>query len=370
MFVKSSALILFSSLLVLMIGGMNFVQAEECEKYQRDDGKIICVYEITAQKLMERGWDIIEIVNDQSVSTVIEKTVEEIPREKSSWIHSVTDLSYMDLEKISNPTGYWVPIEDGDTFAQALANATGDKLSNENKFGLSDYNTENGKIRVLDYYLLNVVQPSVHYEMYDSFSLVSEDDQLPFINNFMNSMGFKLANDKLSLSEEFLETCDGDYFTYFCTFEDNSTMSRSVDSGNISYNLATQYSEIKFTFYDHSHILNELAGISIQFNGWTNNPELVQHTLSEKAANEKAREFILSTEYFHKLGSDGGTCEAELNESIPIRPIVISGVPFYLSIMADCTIFTDNTGMQDWPIILIDGWTGDYVFQHYAGGQD
>lgn len=61
MFVKSSALILFGSLLVLMIGGMSFVQAEECEKYQRDDGKIICVYESTAQKLMERGWKIIKI---------------------------------------------------------------------------------------------------------------------------------------------------------------------------------------------------------------------------------------------------------------------------------------------------------------------
>lgn len=39
-----------------MIGGINFVQAASCDNYERDNGKIICVSEYTAIKLMERGW--------------------------------------------------------------------------------------------------------------------------------------------------------------------------------------------------------------------------------------------------------------------------------------------------------------------------
>ena len=244
---------------------------------ERTNGNVVCVYVNAAERL---GWKIIEngvtfapetsneiiIIEESSIEEKefkVEKTIEIIPKEKTSWIPSATDLSYMDLEKIPNPTGYWVPIEDKNAFVKALVNATGDTLSNENKFGKADYYTKNGKIYVLDFYLRDVVQPSVHYEMYDSFSLISESDQLPFINNFMNSMGFKLTNDKLFLSEEFLETCDGNYFTYSCTLEDNSIISRFIDRGNIAYKLTTQYSEIKFTFFDRSHILNELKGISI-----------------------------------------------------------------------------------------------------------
>ena len=334
---------------------------------QRTNGNVACVTERTVERT---GWEIIETVNVQSIPVITEKTIEIIPKEKTSWISSATDLSYMDLEKIPNPEGYWVPIQNKDAFARALVNATGDKLTNENKFGKADYYTENGKIVISPVYLSNYVISSVYYQMYDSFSLVSESDQLPFINNFMNSMGFKLANEKLSLTEEFLETCDGEYLRYFCTFDDGSTLSRYVTNHDITYKLTAPYSEIKFIFMTKSWVVAGLEGTKIQFNGWTNNPELVQHPLGEKAANNISREFILSTEYFNKLDSDGGTCEAELNESIPIRPEVIAGVPFYVSPMADCTLFLDNTGMQDWPIILIDGWAGEHVFRGYHGGQD
>ena len=47
---------------------MNFVDAKECETYQRDNGKTICVSELTAQKLMERGWELTKIIVKESES--------------------------------------------------------------------------------------------------------------------------------------------------------------------------------------------------------------------------------------------------------------------------------------------------------------
>lgn len=274
----------------------------------------------------------------------------------------------MDLEKIPNPEGYWVPIENRDAFAQQFANAAGEEITTVRKYGIGDYYTTNGKINVMDFFLRDYAQPSVHYLMYDSFSLVSESDQLPFINNFMNSMGFKLANEKFSIPKDFFETCGKNYFWSVCTLNDNSTIFKYVDGGYTHYLLTTQYSEIKFRFSDKAYVMKELAGLSIKFNGWTNHPELVQHPLGEKAANDIIRDYILSTEYFSKLGSDGGTCEVQL-ESIAIHRVVIFGVPFYESEVVNCTLFLDNTGMKDWTIILIDGWTGEHIFRSFQGGQ-
>ena len=52
--------------MIFSLGSMNYVGAIPCDTHERDDGKIICVSESTATKLMERGWKL----------TIMEKTVE------------------------------------------------------------------------------------------------------------------------------------------------------------------------------------------------------------------------------------------------------------------------------------------------------
>ena len=346
---------------------------------QRTTEKLACVSERTAERM---GWEIIETVNVQNIPVMPEKTIEEnnpitektieiVPKEKTSWIHSATDLSYMDLEKIPNPEGYWVPIENSDVFAQQFANAAGEEITTVKKYGTADYYTTNGRIDISPVFVKSSVWSSVNYKIYETESIKSESEQLPFINNFMNSMIFKLNGNTLALTESFLETCDGNDFHRFCQLDDKSSIRKTISDDSIIYTLEGESSWIKFKFFDGSYAhLDDQPSISIQFNGWTNHPELIQHPLDEKDANDIIREYILSTEYFNKLGSDGGKCEVQLDESVPLIPLVISGVPFYGSTMAHCTYDPRDTGHFDWPLILVDAWTGEYVFREFVGGQD
>ncbi len=332
----------------------------------RTNGNPACVTERTVERT---GWEIIETVNVQSIPVMTEKTIEIIPKEKTSWIHSATDLSYMDLEKIPNPEGYWVPIENRDVFAQQFANAAGEEITTGKKYGTDYYYTTNGVIDISPVFVKSSVWSSVNYKIYETESIKSESEQLPFINNFMNSMGFKFNGNTLSLTESFLETCEGSDYHRFCLLDDKNSIRKTTGS-NIIYILEEEGGWIKFKFYNGNYAQFGEPGIAIQFDGWTNHPELIQYPLGEKAANDIIHEFILSAEYFNKPASDGGRCEAELDESEPLIPLVISGVPFYGSTMAQCTYDSSNTGHFDWPLILVDAWTGEYVFREFVGGQD
>ena len=77
----------------------------------------------------------------------------------------------------------------------------------------------------------------------------------------------------------------------------------------------------------------------------------------------------------HKVGdmvANADICEAEIranDDHLIIRQIVIAGVPFYETNIAKCTFpYTDGHWHQ--PLILVDGWTGEYVFRDYTGGLD
>ncbi len=67
-------------LFVLILTTTNFVDAQKCETYQRDDGKIMCLSESTAQKLMDRGWEITKLIidslenNDDNYLVIFNKT--------------------------------------------------------------------------------------------------------------------------------------------------------------------------------------------------------------------------------------------------------------------------------------------------------
>jgi len=391
--------------LVMILGSLPLAIAEpltQCKNSEhllvlRSNGDNVCLSEKSAQRSVERlGWEIIEIVETlaheisneivpleeiSNEESNIEKTEEPVSQERISWIRTATDLSYMDLEKIPNPEGYWVPIQDKDAFALALVNATGEEITNENKYGNADYFTTNGRINMHDTFGKSVVELSVSYRIYEVENVKSEAEQLPFINNFMNSMGFKLNGNTFSLTESFLETCEGNDFNRFCIIDEYS-LSKGMDRDKIYYIIGGEGSKIKFTFYDKSYAYFHSHVIHIEFNGWTNHSELIQHPLDENIALEKAREFVLADEFLnkpHKVGdmlanmvANADICEAEIranDDHLIIRQIVIAGVPFYETNIAKCTFpYTDGHWHQ--PLILVDGWTGEYVFRDYTGGLD
>jgi|GEM_PF-2827457 len=346
----------------------------------RSNGSPACVTEKTAEKI---GWEIIETFIVQNIPVIPEKTIEIIPKEKISWILDATDLSYMDLEKIPNPEGYWVPIENRDVFAQQFANAAGEEITNVKKYGLADYYTTNGKIHMYQFFTMSSVWSSVSYKIFEVESIKSETEQLPFINNFMNNMGFKLNGNTLSLTESFLETCEGNDFYRHCIFDDKNSIGKNISKDKTIYTLAEEGGSIKFSFYDGGYAHYGEPSISIEFDGWTNHPELIQHPLGENIALEKAREFVLANEYLNKQHTVGENslqirranadiCEAEIranDDYLIINPIVIAGVPFYETNIAKCTFpYTDGHWHQ--PLILVDGWTGEYVFREFYGGLD
>ena len=53
--------------MIFSLGSINFVDAILCDNYERDDGKIVCLSESTAQKLIERGWELTPTTKDAKI---------------------------------------------------------------------------------------------------------------------------------------------------------------------------------------------------------------------------------------------------------------------------------------------------------------
>ena len=311
---------------------------------ERTNGNVACVYVNAAERL---GWKIIEngvtfapetsneiiIIEESSIEEKefkVEKTIEIIPKENTSWIPSATDLSYMDLEKIPNPAGYWVPIpeENREDFAKKFANAAGDVFIE--KSDKDEYVTENGKI---DFY-----QKSVYYNLQD-LSINDKNEQKEFVSNFMESMGFEY---------------DEQDFTHSIRIAPDINYRGLFISNNVN--------DIGFAFD------GLFDGTLIIFNGWTNNPEIIVFPLSEELAIQMAIDFTLenvereyaleNSEAYHPYHRE---CNLKMFDNISASKYIISGLPYYNIFTGHC----DNgmaavDGVEDIKII-IDGQTGEEI---------
>lgn len=271
---------------------------------------------------LDQGMEIDQIQCDDPNHVLVLRTngnvacVTEKISERLGW--EIISVPYVESGKIPNPTGYWVPIpeEDREDFAKKFANAAGDSLTGEvSKFGV--YRTEYGHVRV-NAQALN---------LYD-FS-IEVGDRKKFTENFMDSMGFEF-------DDEDVKIVDG-------------------RSHHIFY-YSHEYSSVTFTFH------NFLDDTNIRFGGWTNNPELVTFPLSEEIAIEKAFEYIENNEEIYIPESEGGGCEAVINESANVLKYVDGGIPYYKIQLGFCTHSTTYIIMGDFGVnVIMDAITGEDI---------
>ena len=340
-----------------------------------------CVTEKTALRL---GWEIINNFKQEPEPSETKPDTKKISsennigmiEEKIPWLYGVEDLSYMELEKIPNPTGYWVPVEDKDGFAELLANATGakiiEKTTRYDKF-MSIYTTEHGGIIFHNRLTNSPVNPPVLVSIYKSID--SGYNQNKFINNFMDKMGFKIGEEHI-LTQCLFDSCEINFAFHECEFEDNVTIRKQFTGDRTNYTILQPYSNIQFVFYDESFVKHGSPGIKIKFHGWTNDPKLVpsERLLDFDKAVKIAHKFASTNEELNKSSDEGGKCEGfayDVNsEYINVSDKIISGVPFYFITIASCTYDPSDTGHQKIPLILVDAWTGENVFLTYHGGLD
>ena len=349
----------------------------------------ICVKLTTAEKLEQRGlvkpidasWDwreylmqkILNSSANQNVPSIVEEVQDDLNQKNNNeeipWLYGVEDLSYLKLEKILNPTGYWTPIEDHNAFAELLASAVGHKITEDLqiKSQKTDYYTENGGINIRQNFTTSYVGPPVDFQIYRSFSSMSEE--IEFISNFMDNMSFKIGNGH-TLTQELLDSCEVNFAFHKCEFDDNSTITRTFVGDRVIYRISQPYSDISFVLYGEGIVKYGYPGIEIKFYGWTNNPELVEFTLDEKDAMQIARDFAKANDELNNT-TEQWRCEFEFWEGSPsIGKSVISGVPFYDIRNGQCTYDYFDTGHYDLPIIQVEGRSGDFVFLSYVPDLD
>lgn len=347
---KTMKTILFAGLLAAMILPFMFsnVSAQNCENYLRDNGKTICVSDATAQKLADRGWNLTKIVEEivdfitlpEETETIESPQVIVTPtntpagivviEKEMGWLKGETDLSYMQLEKIPNESGFWVPITEKDEFANLLVNTTGDTIVNKIILGDSNkYITEKGEIKIRHHALMvDRLAGSVEYNYNQSIS--DDSKRLEFINNFMTSMGLEF---------------------------DGNSISKQASMNYVIYRVFNELNVIEFQFHYGTYAQYGVSGISIFFDGWTNNPELVNYTINQKDAVQIAYDFAATNQ---KLNSKDGTCLFESNND-SFRKVIIAGVPFFSVDVGDCTYDPRGTGHYRTPEILVDANTGSFT---------
>jgi len=320
---KSHKLILFGSLfvgIVFSLGLINFAEAIPCNAYERNNGKIICISEYTAVKLLDRGWELTKIVEimDNDPPVVITNI------ESKPIVEKITEIP------IPNPTGYWVPIpeEDREDFAMKFAIAAGDSFVEKNDDG--EYVTEKGKI--------NFHSTVVSYKLQD-LTINDKDEQRVFVSNFMKSMEFEY--DEMDFTHTSRIGPDLNYYGLF---------------------ISNDVNKIGFAFD------GIFDGTLITFNGWINNPETLVFPLSEELAIQKAIDFTLenvereyaleNSDAYHSYHRE---CNLKMFDDILTSKYVISGLPYYDVFTGYC----DNgmaaiDGVEDIKII-IDGQIGEDI---------
>lgn len=71
---ENKTVLISAILLTIVLFSPSLADASSCDNYQRSDGKIVCLSEKTAGKLMERGWDLkLEIVFEPFIVPVEDK---------------------------------------------------------------------------------------------------------------------------------------------------------------------------------------------------------------------------------------------------------------------------------------------------------
>ena len=289
------------------------------------------------------------------------------------------------LESVPKPIGDFVAImpEDQDAFAKRLANAVGEELTNVSKYGQSDYYTTDGRIDMIDEGFVIGGENIFAGVTYKNYKLMkTETEQLEFINNFMEKMGFNIGNNH-KLSDEFFDNCEINFAYHRCTFDDVNISKQFMGDKTI-YGLNQPYSYIKFVFYDKSYTTFGSPGVKILFNGWTNNPETVVFTLSKQDAVKKAIDFAINDHFLNTIEESFTVKDNYNNDSIfetgsrvcgfqfspqydfSVHKFVISGDPYYDIRIGGCTIEMWE-GHYAIPTIVVDGLTGDKIHTQSSG---
>ena len=288
----------------------------------------------------------------------------------STWSVNDENSPHWILETIPNPTGYWVPIVDRDEFASRIADAVGDTVLDATGGVVK---TEQGKIVMRGHVVESVLADfsEVEYTLKTGIERGDDAAEKEFVKHFMDEMGFEYDRDAFEQYEP-----------------------RNVYLDDRTYHFHEEYGSIGFFFADYHAeqvplgLTERIPGsaellaaeipdfdilgyvqLQIIFGGWTNNPDLVTPTLNPEAALEAARKYASTNPELNTPAENGGNCEYVLgNLGGKVRLHVDFGIPTYWTEPGWCT--SDDTGHNRQPIIIVDGWTGEYSYVIYRSHLD
>ncbi len=367
-------------------------------------GKPACVKDSTAKKLLDRGYLIVQktipedtLIDDVELTTSKTNenhTSEIIDEYNETTLQSLTNIYIVDktgkeLEKIPNPSGYWVPIVDKNEFAERFFNAVDDEIieikdrtDHKGDYIGTEYDGRDGFLVISDYYIITDARDQSAW-YFSTDTAFDRQKQMEYVNNFMNKIGFKVNGNDVLLSESFIDNCTEVFSVGYSCRTPGGPVSIGIrldDKYHTAYIFGSKYDGIAFLFYNKAYKTYSDYGVKIRFNGWSNHPELIKTTMNLKntidleTAKQKAYDFALKNDELNKSHRDEGLCEYKpfekdlkaFNGSLDI----VSGVPYYIIKTGLCTYDNTNTGHFYRPLVMVDAWTGDSIFLIYLGGGD
>ncbi len=293
----------------------------------RDNGDPACVSEKSAEKM---EWTIIKqtiqtpIVSQENPieeKIIIGKTIETKPVKEN------IEIEYFE---IWNP----IPEEQRDSIAELFANAADDTIVDYN--GEYTYDTQKGRM------FIDVDPASGFLGVTISYSLALEihdlDKQREFIYDFMEKASLDHTNAKL---------VEKDQRRY------------------VEYYFKTDRSFIDFKFNSPP-----LRGITIKLLSWSNNPEPLLYSLSEKEAQDKVFQYGQQNEFSYGEIYDGEKCNVTLNDKVSgAVKYVFWGEPYYMITIGSC-YYPSLYGLLHFPLnVLIDGTTGEHIFYNFGASE-
>ena len=371
------------------------------EQIACNDGKILlksprgmpaCLTFASAERLVDRGYIKIIPTNQEQSNDHTTKPDKKIIIKEISNSSNITEPQEIDSNEVTSlmqqqiPVyGYSVPIIDYDVFIEHFLSAADDKLKAEkpsNSLHTTVYDSVNGTLKITDKPVMVSSGPFASVRYYNHNQGFFETlDQINFINNFMNKMGFKLAGEDFMLTESMIERCSTYGYQPNCP---DVGIYQYDTKYSTEYKFVQDYSKIHFKFNNKAFMQYGSLVTLIKFDGWINQPDLIEFTLDEEIAKKIAYDYALNNEMLHKSHRDGGKCEyimfAQFLEHEKYRPIpkgfsipdyipkdrvgktVVSDVPYYHIANGDCTYDPTGTGHFYNYHIFVEGLTGDSVY--------